>query len=81
MLPLADSRYLSRSMATCSEQLAAQIRARQQLYELAHMVVLSTHEPPELARRLRQLAPRAVQMLPPRELDALATLVAHPHRG
>lgn len=69
------------SMATLDEQLAARVRARRDLHHLAHMVVLPSQRPDELARSLRALSPRAAQVLPPRELDALATMVAAPHRG
>ena len=67
-------------MATFDETLAAKMRARRQLYELAHLVVLRTHRPPDLVRTLRELHPRAAQVLPPRELEAVATLVADSHR-
>lgn len=68
-------------MATLDEQLAARVRARRDLHHLAHLVVLATHRPEDLARKLRALNPRAADALPPRELDAIARLVADPHRG
>lgn len=69
------------SMATLDEQFAARVRARRDLHHLAHMVLLASQGPAELALSLRRLNPRAAQALPPRELEALATLVAEPHRG
>lgn len=68
-------------MATFDEQLAARVRARRQLHELAQLVVLATHRADDLARTLRTLNPRAAQALPAHELHALATVVAEPHRG
>lgn len=68
-------------MAATDEQLIARVRARRDLHHLAHVVVLATHRPEDLARTLRSLNPRAAQALPPRELDAIATLVAARHRG